>query len=123
MKSYRLVILAFAVLVSAAVRGQLFHPLGLGFEISDQWRQIFIKSKIHPKQVCISLLILLFFSLRSYSQKLVASHTQDAETGEALSYVSIYAGDGRGTLSNSDGNFTIAADANDTIRISCVGYL
>ena len=41
MKSSRLVILAFAVLVSAAVRGQLFHPLGLGFEISDQWRQIF----------------------------------------------------------------------------------
>ena len=41
MKSYRLVILSFAVLISVAVRGQLFHPLGLGFEISGQWRQIF----------------------------------------------------------------------------------
>jgi hypothetical protein len=41
MKSYRLVILSFAILISVAVRGQLFHPLGLGFEISGQLRQIF----------------------------------------------------------------------------------
>ncbi len=41
MKSYRLAILAFAVFVSAAVHGQLFVPLGLGIETSDQLRQIF----------------------------------------------------------------------------------
>jgi hypothetical protein len=38
---------------------------------------------INPKQVYISLLILFFFSLSSYSQKIAASHIQDAETGEA----------------------------------------
>ena len=43
MKSYRLVILSFAVLVSAAVHGQLFVPLGLGIETSrnmvGEWYQ------------------------------------------------------------------------------------
>lgn len=72
--------------------------------------------------------ILLFFSFvllsaSIWAQELtVQGRVVDAETGEALPYVSIYVGDGRGTLSNSDGDFTIAADANDTIRISCVGY-
>ena len=36
MKSYRLTILAIAVLVSAAVHGQLFVPLGLGIETSSE---------------------------------------------------------------------------------------
>ena len=36
MKRYRLVILAFAVFVSATTRGQLFRPLGLGIEKCEQ---------------------------------------------------------------------------------------
>ena len=35
MKSYRLTILAFAVLISVAVHGQLFHPLGVGIVTPD----------------------------------------------------------------------------------------
>ena len=72
--------------------------------------------------------VLLFFSVLLFpvsawaQEEIVQGRVVDAETGEALPYVSIYVGDGRGTLSNSDGDFTIAADANDSIRFSCVGY-
>ena len=66
---------------------------------------------------------ILLFSVSAWAQEvIVQGRVVDAETGEALPYVSIYVGNGRGTLSNSDGDFTIAVDANDSIRFSCVGY-
>lgn len=55
-------------------------------------------------------------------QRTVAAHVQDAETGEALPYASIYVAGGRGTLSNAEGDFCIAANADDTLCIRCVGY-
>ena len=41
MKPYRIAILVFAVFISVAIHGQLFTPLGLGFEIPGHLRQIF----------------------------------------------------------------------------------
>lgn len=47
----------------------------------------------------------------------------DAETGEALPYVSVQLANGRGTLTNSDGDFTIKALGSDTLKFQCIGYV
>lgn len=72
--------------------------------------------------------ILLFFSLillsaSIWAQELtVQGRVVDAETGEALPYVSIYAGEGKGTLSNNDGDFKLTIDEKSVLRFSCIGY-
>ena len=83
--------------------------------------------------ICISNLenmrrILLFLSFLLLSASIwaqevvVQGRVVDAKTGEALPYVSIYAGEGKGTLSNDDGGFKLIADANDVLKLSCIGY-
>ena len=41
MRLYRIILLGFFASVAATIYGQVFNPLGLGLEISDQLRQIF----------------------------------------------------------------------------------
>jgi len=66
---------------------------------------------------------ILLFSVSAWAQEVVVQgRVVDAKTGEALPYVSIYAGEGKGTLSNNDGAFKLTADANDLLRFSCIGY-
>ena len=66
---------------------------------------------------------ILLFSVSAWAQEVVVQgRVVDAKTGEALPYVSIYAGEGKGTLSNNDGAFKLTADANDMLKFSCVGY-
>ena len=66
---------------------------------------------------------ILLFSVSAWAQDVVVQgRVVDAKTGEALPYVSIYAGEGKGTLSNNDGAFKLTADANDLLRFSCIGY-
>ena len=66
---------------------------------------------------------ILLFSVSAWAQEVeVQGRVVDAKTGEALPYVSIYAGEGKGTLSNNDGAFKLTADANDMLKFSCVGY-
>ena len=53
-------------------------------------------------------LIFSFLNSRIFAHAiLLSSHVQDAETGEALPYVSIYTGEGKGTITNNDGDFCI----------------
>ena len=72
--------------------------------------------------------VLLFFSVLMVSVSAWAQEVElqgrvvDAKTGETLPYVSIYVGEGKGTLSNDDGEFKLTADANDMLKFSCIGY-
>ena len=72
--------------------------------------------------------ILLFLSLimlpvSAWAQGLtIQGRVVDAETGEALPYVSIYAGEGKGTLSNNEGEFKLVADEGDMVSFRCIGY-
>ena len=72
--------------------------------------------------------VLLFFSVLLLSVSTWAQEVElqgrvvDAETGEALPYVSIYAGEGKGTLTNDDGDYKIKAGEGDTLSFSCIGY-
>ena len=66
---------------------------------------------------------ILLFSVSAWAQEMVVQgRVVDAKTGETLPYVSIYVGEGKGTLSNNDGAFKLTADANDMLKFSCVGY-
>ena len=69
-----------------------------------------------------SLLWLILFALCSWAQEVFQSKVVDAETGEPLPYVSIYVAEGKGTLSNEEGTFSINALPGDTLRLSCIGY-
>lgn len=66
-------------------------------------------------------LILMALVLRA-EDVTVKCHVVDAETGEALPYVAVYATEENGTLTNYEGDFTITADEAVVLRITCVGY-
>lgn len=57
-----------------------------------------------------------------WAQQKYSSRVIDDKTGEALPYASIYIAEGNGTLTNHDGEFTVLANQDDTLRISYVGY-
>lgn len=46
----------------------------------------------------------------------------DAESGEPIPCVGVYIEAGRTTLTNFDGDFSIEADSNEVVRLTCVGY-
>ena len=65
----------------------------------------------------------LLFSVSAWAQELtLQGRVVDDKTGEALPYVSFYIGEGKGTLSNADGEFKLKVDEGGTVVISCVGY-
>ncbi|MBR6170206.1 MAG: carboxypeptidase-like regulatory domain-containing protein [Bacteroidaceae bacterium] len=71
-------------------------------------------------QLFLSFVLL---SVSIWAQELmVQGRVVDAKTGEALPYVSIYVSEGKGTLSNNNGEFKLTADANDILKFSCIGY-
>ncbi|MBR4130704.1 MAG: carboxypeptidase-like regulatory domain-containing protein [Bacteroidaceae bacterium] len=51
-----------------------------------------------------------------------AGRVVDAETGEPLPYASIYVGEGRGTLTNIEGDFKYQAEESDIVTFSFIGY-
>ena len=66
----------------------------------------------------ISFSIQIFAQMRDYNAMVV-----DAETGEALPYVNVYAKISQtGTLTNAEGHFRIETQQNDTLIFSCIGY-
>ena len=68
-------------------------------------------------------LSVILFSVSAWAQEVeLQGRVVDAKTGETLPYVSIYVGEGKGTLSNDDGEFKLTADANDMLKFSCIGY-
>lgn len=46
----------------------------------------------------------------------------DAESKEALPYVSLYVSPTCGTVSNNDGEFSLKCEPEDEVRITCIGY-
>ncbi|MCF0197412.1 MAG: carboxypeptidase-like regulatory domain-containing protein, partial [Bacteroidaceae bacterium] len=73
------------------------------------------------RRLCV--IILWLFALLSVSaQEKVVGHIVDAETGEALPYVSVYVSGGQGTISNTEGDFHVMADEGSVLTFSCVGY-
>ena len=74
------------------------------------------------KRFLYSILFLLF-SVSVWAQQVtLRGRVVDAETGEALPYVIIYVAEGRGTLTNTDGEFRLTVSPQDVLTISYVGY-
>ena len=67
-------------------------------------------------------IFLCLFNLASWAQQIVSAHVVNSETGEALPYVTVYVSQGKGTLSNEEGDFRISVEDDETIRLSCIGY-
>ena len=66
---------------------------------------------------------ILLFSVSVWAQEVVVQgRVVDAKTGEALPYVSIYAGEGKGTLSNNEGEFKLKVQEGDMLKFSCICY-
>ncbi|MBO4215627.1 MAG: carboxypeptidase-like regulatory domain-containing protein [Bacteroidaceae bacterium] len=70
----------------------------------------------------LHILFIVLFALPIHAQKVFHARVVDAETGEAMPFVNVYQARGRGCVSNRDGDFTIQADARDSLRFSFVGY-
>ena len=71
------------------------------------------------------LFLFLFFPLSLFAQSDKAKFSArivDAQTGEPLPCVHVYIAAGRGVLSNLDGNFTIEAEAKDSLYFTFMGY-
>ena len=64
----------------------------------------------------------LLLAFHSYAQQTFRGRVVDADTGEPLPYASIYVAEGKGTLTNGDGEFTIEMSATENIKISYLGY-
>ena len=70
----------------------------------------------------VLILFSLLLSLPLGAQQTYRARVVDAETGEALPYVSIYVAAGRGTISNSNGYFVIEAEPAEQLLFRYVGY-
>lgn len=73
---------------------------------------------------CIALLLMMILCATIQAQELqnYGATVVDASTGEVLPYVSIYASEGNGTLTNQVGRFSLRVSGDTPLRISCVGY-
>ena len=73
------------------------------------------------RHIVFSILFCLF-SLTNWAQQTISAHVVDRETGEALPYVTVYVSQEKGTLTNLDGDFSLEANADETLQFSCIGY-
>ncbi len=51
-----------------------------------------------------------------------SSTVMDGETGETLPFAQIYISEGRGTIANAEGRFSVKALPSETLVITCMGY-
>ena len=68
------------------------------------------------------ILFLVLLVLPLHAQQSFHARVVDAETGEALPFVNVYQASGKGCVTNLEGDFTISAGAEDSLRFSFVGY-
>ena len=67
--------------------------------------------------------LLLLLAVSATAQELMLQgRVVDAETDEPLPYASIYVDAGRGTLTNTEGDFHLSVSGQDILQISYVGY-
>ncbi|MBR1667724.1 MAG: carboxypeptidase-like regulatory domain-containing protein [Bacteroidaceae bacterium] len=74
------------------------------------------------KKLYLSAALCLQLFAAHAQQTVFRARVVDAETEEAMPYVNVYQKDGRGCVSNMEGDFTIMVDAGDSVRFSFVGY-
>lgn len=72
--------------------------------------------------LCLTIFFLALFPMKGMAQEALQGRVVDAETGEALPYVSIFAGEGKGTLTNIEGDFKLTAEEGDVLIFSFIGY-
>ena len=70
----------------------------------------------------LSGILLCLFMHTMWAQQTVSAHIVDSETREELPYAKVYCSNGKVTLSNLDGDFTIHALPSDSLEISFIGY-
>ena len=70
----------------------------------------------------LHILFLTLFALPIHAQQVFQARVVDAETGEAMPFVNVYRTADRGCVTNMEGDFTIVAKEEDTLRFSFVGY-
>lgn len=69
------------------------------------------------------LLSVLLFSASAWTQELtLQGRVIDAQTGEVLPYATVYVSEGRGALTNADGEFILSVSSQDMLTFSHVGY-
>ena len=74
------------------------------------------------KRKFLTVLFLYLLPFAAWSQKPFSSKIVDAKTGEPLPYAQVYATNGKGCLSNGEGEFVLQDCTADSIRVSFVGY-
>ena len=57
--------------------------------------------------LCLTVFLLALFPMAGMAQEPLQGRVVDAETGEALPYVSIFTDGGKGTLTNAEGDFKL----------------
>lgn len=77
---------------------------------------------ILPLTRALTCLLLTTLALVAQAAETYSALITDAETGEALPFVQIYISEGRGTISNSEGQFCIEAEPWEQLFITCIGY-
>ena len=68
------------------------------------------------------LLLSLLLCLPLGAQQTYRARVVDAETGESMPFVNVLQAEGRGCVTNLEGDFTIVAKEEDSLRFSFVGY-
>ena len=74
------------------------------------------------RKTLFALLLALLCPQLMPAQQTYTARVIDAETGEPLPCVSIYVSEGRGTLTNDEGDFTLKMEPEEVMHIRCVGY-
>lgn len=73
--------------------------------------------------VCLTVFFLALFPIEGTAQEhTLQGRVVDAETKEPLPYVSIFTEEGKGTLTNAEGDFKLETDEGDVLTFSYVGY-
>ncbi|MBO4612691.1 MAG: hypothetical protein J5671_05920 [Bacteroidaceae bacterium] len=74
------------------------------------------------KRIGFFLVACLYVILAIAQEQTYETRVVDADTGEPMPCVGVYIETGRTTLTNFDGEFSIKADSNEVIRLTCIGY-
>jgi len=78
---------------------------------------------VHHLLRSFSLFVMLFLALPLLAQEqLRKSHVVDKETGETLPYTYVSVSNENRTITNYEGDFSITANDDDRIAVSCVGF-
>lgn len=70
-------------------------------------------------RVFVAQLLFFIYALATYAQTTYTARVVDAESGEPLPFVGVYASPEDTTQTNFDGEFSITAEADAPVRLTC----